>query len=667
MTALIPNLNPEQLKAVKTTEGRVLVLAGAGTGKTSVLTTRTAYLIREKGVPPASILGLTFTNKAAQEMRQRLASMVDPSSAEKVTLSTFHSFCMQILRKEIHHLGYTANFTLYTPSDVERLLKAIARDELGCEGEIPSINETLHQINHAKNLGIAPDDLPGHGSSWHEKFVKTVYRRLLESMRAHNAVDFDNLLYLTVVLFTDYPDILGKYQRRYRYIMIDEYQDTNPVQYRLASLLSSEHGNLCVVGDDDQSIYGWRGADIRNILDFNDATVIKLEQNYRSTPAILNAANALIKNNTSRHGKSLWSQKEQGSPLITFHAPSEKDEAEAVVYRMLRLKNELGLKWNDFAILYRSNALSRQIEQVLTRTGYGSGSEWKKGIPYHVFGGTEFFERREVKDLMAYLRIIANPKDQAAILRVINIPRRGIGENTLDILTRYNRQSNTTLWAVLEQAVKQSLPEDIQSGLNPRSLSNIGSFVKIIRTAADNFEKLPLSEAMASLIETIDYKKAIKEDVKSEKMRIMKWDNVQELVSSISEYENKTGSPTLLDYVTSTPLNQEENKPQEKKDPNADKVQLMTFHSAKGLEFPVCFLIGLEDHILPHERSLKETGIEEERRLFYVALTRARDRLYLSMSQKRMRMGREQPGKPSRFLYELPKESLKICRYDQMD
>ncbi len=660
-------LNPEQQKAVRTTEGRVLVLAGAGTGKTLVLTTRIAYLIQEKKVSPESILGLTFTNKAASEMRQRVAAMVSAKAAADVTLCTFHSWCMQILRNEIHHLGYTANFTLYTPSDVERLIKAIVRDELASEGEIPAINETLHQITLAKNLGLTPDEMPDKGNSWHEAFVKKIYRRLLNSMRAHNAVDFDNLLYLTVELFLKRHDILEKYQQRFRYIMIDEYQDTNPVQYRLASLLSAKYGNLFVVGDDDQSIYGWRGADIRNILEFENAAVIKLEQNYRSTPTILNAANALIQHNCSRHGKSLWSKNSDGKPLTVFHAPSEKDEAEAVVYRLVQMKKESGCSWNRFAILYRSNALSRHIEQVLMRTGYRQGTEWKRGIPYQVFGGTEFYERREVKDLLAYLRICANPKDQAAILRVVNVPRRGIGENSLDLLTSYSRQYKAPLWDILKQAAGKTLPENIQNKLNSKSLNGIASFVDIIETASRNFKHQSLSMAMSSFLETIDYKKAIKEDVKSEKMRVMKWDNVQELACALSEYESSSDSPTLLDFITSTPLNEEENRPGEKKDPNADKVQLMTFHSAKGLEFPVCFLVGLEDHILPHERSLKETGIEEERRLFYVALTRAKESLFLSMSQKRNRMGHEHLSKPSRFLYELPKELLNICRYDLID
>ena len=656
-------LNPEQKKAVETTEGRVLVLAGAGTGKTLVLTTRVAYLIEKKGVPPESILGLTFTNKAAGEMRERLASMIDPRLAKRVTLSTFHSFCMRLLRKEIHKLGYTSNFTLYQPSDVERLVKAIAHDVLGSESELPSLSATMAEINRAKNLGLDPDELGTGSGAWHDTFVKEVYRRLLESMRAHNAVDFDSLLTLTVDLLTQYPDVAEKYQEQFRYIMIDEYQDTNPIQYQLAALLSKQSGNLCVVGDDDQSIYGWRGADIRNILEFDNATTIKLEQNYRSTPTILNAANAVIKHNETRHCKNLWSPQDAGEPITVFHAPSEKLEAEAVVYRLLKLKKSLHLHWKDFAILYRSNALSRQFEQVLLRTSYEMGNSWIKGIPYKIFGGLEFFERREIKDLFAYLRVIVNHKDEMSILRTVNLPRRGIGERTLDLLTQFNRENQTSLWDAMVLGVKGELPEAIQSGLTKKSLNGIERYINIVEEAIQKFEEFSLKDAMLWLIDEVNFKKAIQEDVKSQKMRDFKWENVEEFVNSLAEFEQNSEKPcSLKEYIIATPL--DENQQRNKKG-DGDTVQLMTFHSAKGLEFPVCFLVGIEDHMIPHERSVKESGLEEERRLMYVALTRAKRMLYLSMSQQRSRMGVPQVSKPSRFLYEIPKDLLQISRYDQ--
>lgn len=655
------SLNEQQMKAVESTEGRVLVLAGAGTGKTLVLTTRIAHLITQKQISPESILGLTFTNKAAGEMRERLAGLIPPLSAKKVTLCTFHSFCMQVLRKEIHHLGYTPNFTLYQPADVERLVKAIAHDLLESDQELPSLAATMAEINRAKNLGLSPDEMPGLKDTWHDRFVKQVYCRLMESMRAHNAVDFDNLLTLTVELFTRFPEVAHRYQERFRYIMIDEYQDTNPIQYRLATLLSSGHGNLCVVGDDDQSIYGWRGADIRNILDFNHAVVVKLEQNYRSTPIILKGANAVIQNNAARHVKNLWSEQDAGEPIRIFHSPSEKLEAEAVVYRILQLKKSLHLRWKDFAILYRSNALSRQFEQVLLKTSYSLEEGWHRGIPYCIFGGLEFFERREIKDLFAYLRVIVNQKDEISLLRTINLPRRGIGESTLDKLTQWNREKNLPLWEVFSLAVEEKLPSEVQSHLSKKSLSGIESYMQIIDAASKKFEQNPLSEAALWLLDTVDFKKALREDVKSQKMRDFKWENIEELVASLVEFEQENHGARLEDYILATPL-QESDRKTAKSD--EDAVQLMTFHSAKGLEFPICFLVGLEDHIIPHERSLAETGLEEERRLMYVAMTRAKKRLYLSMSQQRSRMGVPALSKPSRFLYEIPKDLLKICRFD---
>ena len=386
------NLNPQQKTAVETVEGKLLILAGAGSGKTSVLTLRMLYLIQHLHVSPTAILGLTFTNKAAAEMRQRIASHVPKSTAKQLTLCTFHSFCMQVLRNEITRLGYTPRFSLYNEGDVLRLIRLIARDILAHESELPSLAPTVEAITRAKNRGLDAEAISGTGSEWHDSFTRDVYRRLQESMRAYNAVDFDHLLGLTVQLFEQHQDILEKYQERYRYIMIDEYQDTNPVQYRLAALLSAGHQNLCVVGDDDQSIYGWRGAEVRNILEFEAANVIKLEQNYRSTNTILNAANAVISLNQNRYQKALWSDRGQGIPLEVFHAPSETDEAQAVACRIAHLKQAFNVRWKDMAILYRSNMLSRHFELALMKHTWQDGQEWVRGIPYQVFGGTEFMK-----------------------------------------------------------------------------------------------------------------------------------------------------------------------------------------------------------------------------------------------------------------------------------
>lgn len=654
-------LNEPQRRAVEAVEGRVLILAGAGSGKTRVLTMRMAFLIRRLGVSPKAILGLTFTNKAAAEMRQRLGTFVDPQAASQATLCTFHSFCMMVLRKEIGLLGYTPKFSLYDEYDVQRLVNLIARDILQHEGELPSLAPTMAIITQARNKGLTPEQLKG--STWHDTFAKDVYTRLQASMRAYNAVDFDNLLGLTVELFEKHPAVLDAYQERFRYLMIDEYQDTNPIQYRLASLLAAKYEHLCVVGDDDQSIYGWRGAEVKNILLFEKAITIKLEQNYRSTNTILRAANAVIKHNRQRHEKVLWSDKGDGETIEIFHTPNEIDEAQAVIKRIVKLKGERGLRWRDIAILYRSNALSRQFETALLKQTWRNGDQWVQGIPYEVVGGTEFYERREVKDLCAYLRVIVNPLDQEALLRIINQPRRGIGEETLDRLTAYNRQQHMPLWDVLVGVIKRD-PQFLHLALHGKAYNGLEDFVLSLEEAKERFANAPLAETLEWLTQRIDYTRAIKEEVKSQQMRDFKLENVKEFISSLAEFEktahtNEQGEELLSLFVESLSLNHE-TLMASKKRRHDDRLHLMTFHGAKGLEFPACFLVGLEDHIIPHEKSLKETGIEEERRLMYVAMTRARHHLTLSMAQMRSRMGKETPSRPSRFLHEIPKELLRM-------
>lgn len=658
-------LNPPQKQAVELINGRVLILAGAGSGKTRVLTLRMAFLIHTMGISPKSILGLTFTNKAAAEMRHRLASFVDAQAAKQVSLCTFHSFCMQVLRQDIEHLGYTTRFSLYDEQDVQRLINLIARDILQHEGELPSLAATLNAIRQAKNKGLSPEQMPLQGSSatWHDTFAQEVYRRLQASMRAYNAVDFDHLLGLSVELFERFPQVLERYQDRYRYIMIDEYQDTNPIQYRLASLLSAKYQNLCVVGDDDQSIYGWRGAEVKNILDFDRATVIKLEQNYRSTNTILKAANAVIQYNQQRHNKVLWSDKGEGELIEVFHTPNELDEAQAVVKRIIKLKETKGLRWRDMAILYRSNALSRQLELALMKHTWLQGQQWIQGIPYEIFGGVEFYERREVKDLCAYLRLIVNPFDQEALLRIINQPRRGIGEETLDHLTTYNRQQQVPLYQVL-QRIAQKDPLLASLEIHSKAQKGIEEFVETIEEAKGRFAQGALAETLQWLVERTDYQRAIKEEVKSQQMRDFKAENVQEFINSLTEFEEQAKlhpeqENSVEAFVANLTLDNQliqANKSRRRE----DCVHLMTFHSAKGLEFPACFLVGLEDHIIPHEKSLKETGLEEERRLMYVAITRAKQYLTLSMAQQRKRMGKDAVSRPSRFLFEIPKELLRV-------
>lgn len=622
-------LNEPQRRAVQTTNGRVLILAGAGSGKTRVIVHRIVHLINQ-GISPSSILGLTFTNKAAAEMRRRVEDLMGKES--NVALCTFHSFCMRVLRKEIEKLGYTREFSLYDERDLQRLIQQLAREMLGTNGELPSLAPTRSALADAASHGLSAEE-----TIWHDTFSKDLYLRLNSSMRAYNAVSFDSLITLTIQLFEEHPEALERYQDRYLYLMIDEYQDTNPAQFRLAELLAAKHQNLCVVGDDDQSIYGWRGAEMKNILHFKADSIIKLEQNYRSTPSILEAANAVIRNNQGRHEKKLWSASKDSEPIEVFNAPTDAEEAAAVINRLTRFK-ERGFKWKDMAILYRSNALSRQLEVALIQASWPNEGRWMRGIPYEVFGGLEFAERSEIKDLFAYLRAIANPLDQEALLRIINVPRRGISDAYLDQLTQKNRSQNIPLWHLLEKEEKKS----------------VKAFVDLMKEAALRFKHPPFSEPLTWLIEKIHYKKAIEEEVKSEKMRQFKWENVQECINALAE----TKEETLQDFIANTTLNRQTGHSHQKK--HHDAVHLMTLHSAKGLEFPICFLIGLEDGILPHEKSMMSTGLEEERRLFYVGITRAQRYLILSMARIRLKMGKAQTTTPSRFLYEVPKPLFQV-------
>ncbi len=651
------SLNPEQEKAVHCSDGRVLILAGAGSGKTRVIVHRIAHMVRHLGKSPESIIGMTFTNKAAAEMRHRVQEMIGTTAAQKVTLCTFHSFCMQVLRREIHKMGYTRDFSLYDERDMRRLIGSMAREMLNHEGELPSLEPTFAALAQASQQGLkaAEDD---EERPWHDNFSKDLYERLQSTLRAYNAVNFDSLITLTIQLFEEHPDTLARYQERYRYIMIDEYQDTNPAQMRLAELLANRHNNLCVVGDDDQSIYGWRGAEIKNILNFKADTSITLEQNYRSTPTILAAANAVIRNNQNRHQKNLWTASQISEPIEVFHALTDTEEAQAVVERIIHFRQDKNLRWNDMAILYRSNALSRQFETTLMQASWQKEGQWVRGIPYEIYGGLSFSERSEIKDLLAYLRLIANPKDNEALLRIVNVPRRGISDTFLDEATKHNRTAGVPLWEVFEQIASNGL----SSIGTARAQKAARAFVSLIQKYRRQFLNEPLAETLTSFVEEIHYKSAIEDEVKSEQMRQFKWENVQECINALAQYEqeqskqNETAS--LSHFISNTTLaNQPIHGPQRH---GSDKLQLMTLHSAKGLEFPACFIVGLEDHILPHEKSMQQTGLEEERRLFYVGITRAQRHLSLSMARSRMRSGKYAPTNPSRFLFEIPKTLFKV-------
>ncbi len=659
MSLTLTHLNDEQRKAVEATEGRLLILAGAGSGKTLVLTTRIAYLLSQ-GVSPSSILGLTFTNKAASEMRERVAKLTSPSSAKLLTLSTFHSFCMRILRKHIHLLGYTQKFSLYDEKDLERIIDNIIHEKLDQPSKLPSTHKTKKIIMQARGKGLDSEEISDTSSPWHQQFAREVFKQLRQSLRAYNALDFDDLLFLTVELFERHPEVLAQYQKQYRYIMIDEYQDTNPIQYKIASLLSQRYQNLCVVGDDDQSIYGWRGACVDHILTFESDHVIKLEQNYRSTNTILQAANAVIANNKQRHGKTLWSQKSSADKIEIFHAPNELKEVEAVLYRLVHLKEQKGLRWKDIAILYRSNHLSRAFETALMRFPWKNHGRIIRGIPYKVFGGTEFYLRKEVQDLFAYLKVIENPQDQASLLRIINYPRRGIGDKLLSYLTETNRAENCSLWSVITRTI-QSPPE----GIGPKAIESLREFYTLLQEGKNLFASFPLRDACQKFMEALDLESALEKESNNSRVFEMKKENVGEVLSSLEEYSMENPEGDLAEFLTQTLL-QDNYMNKKRSQQQDDCLQMMTFHSSKGLEFPACFLVGLEDHIIPHERSLKETGIDEERRLMYVAITRAKQWLTISMAQTRKRMGKNYASKPSRFLFEIDNKHLNVTRWDDV-
>lgn len=644
------NLNDAQQRAVTTTCGRVLVLAGAGSGKTSVLICRMVHLIETCKVDPASILGLTFTNKAALEMKQRIKRFIRGKKAAQIHLCTFHSFCFHLLKQEIHHLGYTNTFSIYDERDMKRVITELLRHHTQGE-ETPSLNdETLLAI---KQLQL------GEKSDVKHKAFHHVARDLPEVLRAYNAVNFDGLIELTLELFKTFPEILEKYQEKYRYIMIDEYQDTNPAQDAIATLLAKRHQNLFVVGDDDQAIYGWRGACVEYILKFQYDHLIKLEQNYRSTPIILEAANHVIGNNLSRHQKTMWCDKTQGESIHIFHAPDEEKEAEGVIMRILDLKKTHGLKWSEIAILYRSNLLSRPFEMALVKASWKDESgEYRRGIPYSIAEGSEFYTRAEVRDVLAYLKVIENPYDQEALLRIINYPRRGISPKTLDIITQYNRRRKIPLWNLLESIADNQMLAD---QLPQKAVTSIRYFKELIEDAKRSFQTLSLHKALSQLIDSIHLKESIAQEFKSEKAAEFKKSNIDQLLSLLNDYETHIENPSLHDFVHNTILDVQYDK---KQSPNQDKLNLLTFHSAKGLEFRACFIIGVEDHLIPHEKSLLENSLEEERRLLYVAMTRAQEFLTISMARTRSRYGKPTPSNPSRFLFELPKDWLKMTSWN---
>lgn len=651
---LLTRLNPEQENAVRATDGRVLILAGAGSGKTSVIINRILYLIENHYAKPSEILGLTFTNKAAEEMRKRISAKVGAKTAEALTLTTFHSFCFHVLKREIHHLGYLPNFTLYDDKDIRRLIHSLAKQGSDQETSFPTSFQSLSELRtQASQEGITKEEQKKVA------YYKELASELETCLKTYNAVDFDGLLELTVKLFEDHPDVLNQYQTQFQFIMIDEYQDTNQIQYRLAELLAKKHNNFFVVGDDDQSIYGWRGSEVKHILNFKHQTLVKLEQNYRSSPNILNAANAVIKNNKVRHPKVLWSDQPDQEPVHIFHAPTEEEEVHAVIQRILYLHVEKEIPLSEIAILYRSNQLARQFETALLQASYRANGQWVRGIPYQIVQGTEFFERAEVKDLFAYLKVLSNPKDTEALLRIINYPRRGISPKTVEALRALSKGKHLSLWNALELVAREEETLDVPQ----KARLAIKNFVSTMQQTKQKMVTSSIEAGFSFLIEEIAYQKQLEDDTKSDKARIARVSNIGYTLEMIASYEKTTAKPTLQDFLCGALLDHQKAQ-HAQKNSKIDKLQLLTFHSAKGLEFTACFLIALEDNIIPHEKSMQETGLEEERRLMYVAMTRAKKYLTLSMARSRKRNGgKPSPTNPSRFLYEIPSSLLKVAAH----
>ena len=633
--SIYDSLNEMQKKAVFQTEGPVLILAGAGSGKTRVLTHRIAYLIEEKGVNPWNILAITFTNKAAGEMRERVDHLVGFGS-ESIWVSTFHSACVRILRRFIDRLGYDTNFTIYDTDDQKSLMKEVCK-YLQIDTKTYRERALLNAISSAKNEMISPQEflLQAEGDFSKQKIAE-VYLEYEKQLRANNALDFDDLLVRAVQLFETQPDVLDYYQERFRYIMVDEYQDTNTVQFHLIRILSSKYRNLCVVGDDDQSIYKFRGANIKNILNFEsefpDATVIKLEQNYRSTSNILNAANAVIHNNIGRKDKTLWTENPEGEKIACKQFDNAYDEADYIAAAIQKKVKEERASYKDCAVLYRTNAQSRIFEERFVSTN----------IPYKVIGGVNFYARREIKDLLAYLRTIENGRDDLAVRRIINVPKRGIGLTSINRVQEYALQKETGFYEAL-------LAADLIPGIG-RALSKLESFVALIEHFKEEAGRLTPLALLTDIIETLDYENYLEEiDMEDAESRI---ENIEELKSKLASYEESCEEageqPTLSGFLEEVALVADIDN----LDEESDYVVLMTLHSAKGLEFSYVFLAGMEDGLFPSYMTITADDpmeLEEERRLCYVGITRAMKELTLTCAKRRMVRGETQYNIASRF------------------
>ena len=641
---LLEGLNDKQYEAVVNTEGPCLVIAGAGSGKTKVLTHKIAYLIEEKNVKPWEILAITFTNKAANEMKQRVENLVN-EAVKDIWMGTFHSICVRILRKQIDRLGFDTSFVIFDTSDQKTLVKKIIKEQ-NLDDKLYSDKSIIYEISKAKNEMLDPDKylVKAKGDLRKEKIAEiySIYQRRLKE---NNAIDFDDIINFTIKILLDNPDLLEYYSSKFKYILVDEYQDTNKAQFTLITLLASKYGNITVVGDNDQGIYSFRGADITNILnfekDFPGTQIIKLEQNYRCTQSILNVANEVIKNNETKYEKKLWTQNENGNLPKVYRAENAYDEANYIVRQIHTLKMEEYYKYSDFAVLYRMNTQSRVIEDALMR----------EDIPYKIVGGLRFHERKEIKDIIAYLRLIQNTSDNLSLIRIINEPKRGIGKTSLENIESLSISSETSMFDIIENADRY--------GLN-RVFANSREFISVIKELQSKIEKLKVSELIKETIEKTGYLACLKqEDTVESETRIQ---NIDEFITEAVEFESESAEPSLREFLEGITLSADIDNVED----TEESVTLMTLHSAKGLEFPVVFLVGMEEGVFPGYKSIGEPKeIEEERRLCYVGITRAKDNLFLTCSKQRTIFNSTSYNAVSRFLKEIPSTMLE--GYEQIE
>ncbi|MFD1850755.1 DNA helicase PcrA [Oceanobacillus bengalensis] len=641
MDDLLKGLNKQQQEAVKTTEGPLLIMAGAGSGKTRVLTHRIAYLIGEKDVSPRSILAITFTNKAAREMRDRVSKLVGPDSGN-MWVSTFHSMCVRILRRDIDRIGYNSNFTILDSGDQLSVVKQVLKN-LNIDPKKMDPRAMIGQISSAKNELITPEEFSKKAGNFYDRQVAQIYEGYQKMLRKNQSLDFDDLIMQTIHLFKRVPEVLEYYQRRFQYIHVDEYQDTNHAQYSLVKQLASRYQNLCVVGDSDQSIYAWRGADISNILSFeNDYPASKtvfLEQNYRSTKSILAAANKVIANNSGRKPKNLWTENPDGKKIHYYQGTTEQEEALFVTDKIQDLTRKEGYSPNDVAILYRTNAQSRAIEDTLV----------KSGTAYQMVGGTKFYDRKEIKDMLAYLRLITNPDDDISFERVVNEPKRGIGKTSIERLRAYAAEHDLSFFDTVKEV-------DF-TGVSKKAANALAEFGNLIQTLSQQQEFLTATDMVEAVLERTGYEQMLKNEHTIESQSRL--ENLEEFMTVTKDFEKNAEDKTLVAFLTDLALIADIDRVDDEEDDNEAKVTLMTLHAAKGLEFPIVFLIGLEENVFPHSRSMTdENEMEEERRLAYVGITRAEKELYLTHAKMRTLYGRTNMNPISRFINEIPEDLI---------